>query len=77
MVLAQSLKVILSGVVAGVCCSLWLNGLMRSLLYGVSPVDPRPYGLAIGFLVVVGLSASYLPARQASIIDPASTLRLE
>ena len=77
MILAQSLKVTLAGVTAGVLCAFWLNRLIRSLLYGVSPADPLTFGGAIVFLVLVGLAASYLPARQASKIDPVTTLRSE
>ena len=50
---------------------------LRSLLYGVSPVDP----LAIGAAVIVLLSASglacYLPARRAAALDPTIALRHE
>jgi ABC-type antimicrobial peptide transport system permease subunit len=77
MILAQSLKVICAGVLVGVGCALWLNRLMQGLLYGVSPADPLTFGLAIGFLAVVGLAASYIPARHASAIDPMATLRSE
>ena len=77
MILAQSLKVILAGVAAGVLCALGLNRLIRGLLYGVSPADPLTFAGAIAFLVLVGLAASYLPARQASKIDPVTTLRSE
>jgi predicted permease len=77
MILAQSLQVIFTGVTAGVFCAFWLNRLIRSLLYGVSPADPFTFAGAIVFLVFVGLAASYLPARQASKIDPVTTLRSE
>ena len=77
MILTQSVKVIFAGVVVGTGCALWLNRLMQGLLYGVSAADPRTFGLAIGFLAMVGLAASYLPARQASAIDPMTTLRAE
>lgn len=77
MILTHSLKLILAGVAAGVCCALYLGRLIQKLLYGVSSTDPLTFGLAIGFLVLIGLAASYLPARQASQIDPMATLRSE
>ena len=77
MIFAHSFKVILGGVVVGVCGSLWLNRLIQTLLYGVSAADPLTFVLATGFLCLVGLSASYLPAREASGIDPITTLRSE
>ena len=51
--------------------------LMEKLLYGVSPTDPFTFGLAVGFLILVCLAATYLPARQASEIDPSVILRAE
>jgi putative ABC transport system permease protein len=77
MILMQSLKVILAGVAVGVLGALALNRLIGSLLYGVSPTDPLTFAFAIGILVLVGLAASLLPARQASKIDPILTLRIE
>jgi putative ABC transport system permease protein len=77
MILAQSAKVILAGVVVGAGCALWLNRLMQGLLYGISSADPLTFGVAIGFLAAVGMAASYLPARQASVVDPMTTLRAE
>jgi putative ABC transport system permease protein len=77
MILAQSVKVMLAGVVVGTASALWLNRLMQGLLYGVSAADPLTFGMAIGFLTAVGLTASYLPARQASTVDPMATLRAE
>jgi predicted permease len=77
LILAQSGKVILVGAVAGTACALWLNRLMQGLLYGISPADPLTFALAICFLAAVGLTASYLPAREASAVDPMTTLRAE
>jgi ABC-type antimicrobial peptide transport system permease subunit len=77
MILTHSFKVILGGVVVGACCSLWLNRLIQTLLYGVSSADPLTFVVATGFLCLVGLSASYLPAYEASGIDPVTTLRSE
>jgi putative ABC transport system permease protein len=77
MVVAQSMRVIFAGVVVGTGCALSLSRLMRGLLYGISAADPLTFGLAIGFLTMVGLAASYLPARQASAVDPMATLRSE
>ncbi|HEX6314697.1 MAG TPA: ABC transporter permease, partial [Gemmatimonadaceae bacterium] len=45
------------------------------VLFGISPVDPLTYaGVAIG-LGLVGLLACFIPARRASRLDPAATLR--
>ena len=50
---------------------------MKGLLYGVSAADPLTFGLAIAFLAAVAMAAAYVPARQASTVDPMATLRTE
>ena len=65
------------GSVVGVGISLPVTNLLGSLLVGVRPTDPATYGAAVVFLGAVALLASYLPARSAARIDPASALRKE
>jgi len=50
---------------------------MSSLLFGVEPLDPAAYFVAIGFILAAAAVASYLPARRAAAIDPMETLRAE
>ncbi len=77
MILTQSLWLMLASMAAGSACALGLTRLMRSLLYGVSSTDPLAFGCGAAFLLLTGLAAAYYPARQASVIDPAATLRAE
>ncbi len=77
MVLMQSLQIMVAGVAGGICCALLLSRLMQSLLYGISSSDPLTLGIVVALLSLVGLAASYLPARQASRIDPMTTLRVQ
>ncbi len=47
------------------------------MLYGVRPADPTvPAGAAV-LLMVTALVATYLPARRATRLDPATVLRVE
>jgi ABC-type antimicrobial peptide transport system permease subunit len=48
---------------------------MESLLAGLSPTDPLAFAAAAIVLVVVGISASYIPARRATRVDPMHALR--
>jgi predicted permease len=66
-----------AGVVIGLAAAAGLTRLMKSLLFGVSTLDPVIYIAMPAVLVATALLASYLPARRASRIDPSQALRLE
>lgn len=68
---------IAGGVAAGAAASAALSGLVRSLLYDVSPGDPMTFVSATAVLLVVGMLAAWLPARRASRIEPVRALREE
>jgi ABC-type antimicrobial peptide transport system permease subunit len=75
LVLGQGLVLALMGVVAGVAGAFWLTRVMTGLLFQVSATDPATFaGIALLF-VVVALSASYIPARRATRVDPMAALR--
>ena len=48
---------------------------LQNLLYGVSPTDPVALAGACIVLLIVAAIASWLPARQAAVIDPMEALR--
>jgi predicted permease len=50
---------------------------IRGLLFGVSPADPIAYAAIVFVLSVVGLLASFVPARRAMRTDPMTALRQE
>jgi predicted permease len=65
------------GLGLGVGASLGLTQLLRSQLYGVTPNDPRVYGLAVVALLVPVLLATLRPAWIAASVDPVQALRSE
>jgi ABC-type antimicrobial peptide transport system permease subunit len=76
-VLREALLLSLVGVAAGLPAVFAAARLIRSQLYGVSPLDPWVFGLAPLFLTVTALLACYLPARRAARVDPMKALRYE
>ena len=54
-----------------------LMRLLSSLLFGVNPFDPLTYVAVAAGLGAVALIATWLPARQATRIDPMLALRAE
>lgn len=77
MILKQSATVLLIGLTIGVICSLILTTLVVSLLYGVNAHEPLTLLGAVLGLILVGLAASYFPARRAARVDPMVALHSE
>jgi predicted permease len=65
------------GVTIGMTASIALTRLMKSLLFGISPLDPLTYAVAPAILLAATALASYLPAQRAAAVDPVETLRAE
>ena len=77
MFVGQGLALAGIGAAIGMAAALGLVHVMKSLLFGISPLDPVTYA---GVPVVLGGAAaiaSYLPARRAASIDPVESLRSE
>jgi predicted permease len=67
----------LVGLAIGLAGALATTRVLRSLLFEISPVDPLTLGGVAATLVAVALLASWLPARQATRVDPLVALRDE
>jgi predicted permease len=65
------------GVGIGAAAAAGLTQLMKSLLFGISPLDPLTYAAVPLVLAVAAVLASYLPARRAASVDPVEALRAE
>src|SRR5437762_2011183 len=77
MVLRQGMKLAGAGVAVGLVGAFAATGFLRSLLLGVSPIDPVTFVLVPLLLLVVTLAACLLPARRAASTDPMEALRHE
>jgi ABC-type lipoprotein release transport system permease subunit len=64
-------------VTLGIAGALALKGLMKSLLFGVTPADPVTFAAVGTVLIGAAIIASYLPARRAASVDPIDALRME
>jgi predicted permease len=65
------------GLIVGIIGAAAMMRLLSSQLFGVNPFDPVTYLAVAGGLAVVALMATWLPARQATRIDPMLALRSE
>lgn len=77
LVLRQGFTIIGIGLAFGATATAALIPIMRSRLFGVDPLDPPTLAAVCAVLSAVGFAALYLPARWASRIEPADTLRAE
>lgn len=66
-----------AGLVIGALASLLLARLMQGMVYGVTTSDPVTLMLALLITGAVAVAASYLPARRAGRVHPASALSAE
>jgi putative ABC transport system permease protein len=76
-VLEQGLRPVAAGLAVGLAGAAAAATLVRSLLFGVQPLDPLSLGGVCLVLLVVATVACYVPARRAASVDPAVTLRSE
>jgi putative ABC transport system permease protein len=77
MILAQGLKPVVIGSIAGLITSLALGRLLSSLLYGVKATDPATFVFVVLLLLFAAMLASWIPARRATKVDPMVALRRE
>lgn len=77
MVLGEALRLVLIGVALGLAFAVTSIRLVESELFGVQPYDPVSVGFALAAMLAAGLLAAYLPAQQATKIDPMVALRYE
>jgi ABC-type antimicrobial peptide transport system permease subunit len=77
MLVRETLLLVASGAAVGTLASFVANRAIAGQLFGVTPRDPVAITVALSVLGIVSMVASYLPARQASRIDPVKALRAE
>jgi predicted permease len=77
MVVAQGARVVVVGVAIGIGAAVAATRVLGNLLFGVAAADARTFLGMSATMVLVGLLASYLPARRASNVDPIESLRGE
>jgi ABC-type antimicrobial peptide transport system permease subunit len=74
LVMTQSLRIVLPGVIAGLLTSIGLSRFLSTLLFGIKATDPTVYTLLSIGLVVVALAAALIPAIRASRHNPVTLL---
>ena len=75
LVVREGTVLAVAGVIVGLGASLAATRALSALLFGVSARDPLTFGLAAVALLAIATTATWLPARTATRIDPMDALR--
>lgn len=77
LVAREGVRLVFSGVMAGIVFAAVATYFMRGLLFGVGPWDVATFAATVPVLLLTGAVACIVPARRASAISPAEALRVE
>jgi predicted permease len=75
LVIGQGLALTAVGIVLGAVVSLWATRLMSSLVFETQVTDVVTLAGSAAAFIAVSAIATYVPARRAARVDPATTLR--
>jgi putative ABC transport system permease protein len=76
-VVQRCLVNVTAGTIGGLLIFWATRRVLASWLYGITPGDPRVLAATVVVLALVAAFASWIPARRAARIDPATSLRFE
>jgi ABC-type antimicrobial peptide transport system permease subunit len=65
------------GTFMGLLAAVGMTRLMSSLLFRTATLDPLTFAAVSALLVMAAILASYVPARQATVLNPLEALRTE
>jgi ABC-type antimicrobial peptide transport system permease subunit len=77
LVLGQSLRMIMTGVVVGTVAALAAGRLLERFVDGARVLEVSTFLVMVSLLVAAAICATYLPARRASRLDAMTALRQE
>jgi putative ABC transport system permease protein len=77
LVVFQGIVHAMAGIAVGLAGALALSRLMAGLLYSTRATDPMSFAAAVLVLCAVAVTASYVPARRATRVDPMVALRYQ
>lgn len=75
LVLRQAIMVAAAGLGFGLPAALVVARMVRSMLFGIPPWDPVTLATSVLLLMVLVVTAAWIPARRATLEDPVTALR--
>jgi ABC-type antimicrobial peptide transport system permease subunit len=77
LMLRESTRPVIAGLIAGVCLAIGASYLLRGVLYGLNTIDGVSLVGVSALFLAIALLASYMPSRRAMRVDPMVALRYE
>jgi predicted permease len=77
LIVGEGLRLSAAGIGLGLIAAAMVTRVMTTMLVGVTPTDPATFMAIVVLFVGIAVSASWLPARRASRLDPMNALREE
>jgi len=77
LIVGRAMRLTAVGLGVGVLLAAGAGILLRSQIFGVSPLDPATFAGVVALLAVVALLSAWLPARRAARVDPIIALQAE
>ena len=75
MIVGRAVALAAAGAILGMVGAVAFGRLIQNQLFGVTLLDPFTLGTVVVVLIGSAVAASFLPARRAAALDPASALR--
>jgi putative ABC transport system permease protein len=77
LVVREAMLLAAAGVTLGLIAAFFVSHSLEAFLFQTRPTDPLTFAGVATLLAVVALTASYIPARRATQVDPLTALRAE
>jgi putative ABC transport system permease protein len=77
MIVSQGVRLLGIGITLGLLAAFGISRLLQGVVFGISASDPVTFIGVPLILAIVALAANLIPARRATLLDPADTLRAE
>jgi len=75
--LGRSLRLLIFGSAAGLVLGLLASQVLGAIVYQATPRDPVVMAAVVGVMLLLGILATWIPARRALALDPLVLLRDE
>jgi len=77
MVLKEGVGLGAGGVLIGLGAAIWLTRFLKTVLFGIDPLDVKTLAMTVTLLFTLTIVASWIPARRATRVDPSVALRYD